>query len=104
MKEQKVSFVGIVTHVKSFVDKNPQNKDGSNNGANQLTTSQIDLESTDDKSKIALFVKHNSRIELKKFLKKGHILLVKEALRKISNQIDIYVQLMFSVNNFKVIG
>ena len=67
-------------------------------------TSQIDLESTDDKSKIALFVKHNPKVELKKFLKKGHVLLVKDALRKISNQIDIYVQLMFSINNFKIIG
>ena len=69
-----------------------------------LVNSQIDLESTDDKSKISLFIKHNSRVELKKFIKKNHVLLVRDATRKISNQIDIYVQLIFSVNNFKVIG
>ena len=48
-------------------------------------TSHIDLESTDDKSKVALFVKHAARIDLKATLKRGHILLVKDALRKISN-------------------
>ena len=67
-------------------------------------TSHIDLESTDDKSKVALFVKHSSRVDLKNTLRKGMILLVKDAVRKISNTIDIYVQLMFSTSNFKVIG
>ena len=73
-------------------------------GGTHLVTSHIDLESTDDKSKVALFVKHNSRVDLKSTLKKGYILLVKDAVRKISNTIDIYVQLMFNANNFKVIG
>ena len=73
-------------------------------GNTHLVTSHVDLESTDDKSKISLFVKHSSRVDLKGNLKKGHILLVKDAVRKISNTIDIYVQLMFSCNNFKVIG
>lgn len=67
-------------------------------------TSHIDIESTDDKSKVALFVKHAARIDLKAMLKRGHILLVKDALRKISNQIDIYVQLIFNVTNFRIIG
>lgn len=67
-------------------------------------TSHIDLESTDDKSKVALFVKHSSRIDLKATLKRGMILLVKDALRKISVSIDIYVQLMFNISNFKIIG
>ena len=67
-------------------------------------TSHIDLESTDDKSKIALFVKHSRSVDLKATLKKGHVILVRDALRKISNQIDIYTQAMFSVKNFKVIG
>lgn len=48
-------------------------------------TSHIDLESTDDKSKVALFVKHSRKIDLKNTLKKGYVLLVREALRKISN-------------------
>ena len=55
-----------------------------------MVTSHIDLESTDDKSKCSLFVKHSKKIDLKGTLKKGQVLLVKEALRKISNQIDIY--------------
>ena len=54
-------------------------------------TSHIDLESTDDKSKVALFVKHSNRIDLKNSLKRGMILLVKDAVRKISISIDIYV-------------
>lgn len=67
-------------------------------------TSHIDLESTDDKSKVALFVKHSKKIDLKNTLKKGYVLLVREALRKISNQIDIYTQLQFSSTSFRVIG
>ena len=35
---------------------------------------------------------------------KGFVVLVKDAQRKISNQIDIYTQLTFTVNNFRVIG
>ena len=62
------------------------------------------MESTDDKSKVALFVKHSNRIDLKANLKRGMILLVKDAVRKISISIDIYVQLMFSTSNFKIIG
>mmetsp|Transcript_14883 Transcript_14883/g.18666 ORF Transcript_14883/g.18666 Transcript_14883/m.18666 type:complete len:103 (+) Transcript_14883:1058-1366(+) len=88
-------------HVKQFVDKNL--KDNAMGGTH-LVTSHIDLESTDDKSKVALFVKHNSRIDLKSTLKRGMILLVKDAVRKISISIDIYTQLMFSCSNFKIIG
>ena len=53
-------------------------------------TSHIDLESTDDKSKVALFVKHFRKVDLKGTIKKGQVLLVKDALRKISNNLDIY--------------
>ena len=73
-------------------------------GGNQQVTSHIDLESTNDKSKVAVFIKHNARIDLKGTLKRGHILLVKDSLRKISNQIDIYTQLMFNITNFRIIG
>lgn len=69
VKEQKVTFVGIITHVKEFNDS----KYGSNmekNGQN-LVTSHIDLESTDDKSKCSLFVKHSKKVDLKGTLKKG---------------------------------
>jgi len=36
-------------------------------GSNQVN-SQIDLESVDDKSRVALFVRHPSRINLKDFI------------------------------------
>lgn len=49
-------------------------------------------------------MKHSKKIDLKNTLKKGYVLLVKDALRKISNQIDIYTQLQFSLNSFRVIG
>jgi len=75
-------------HVKQIVDKNLKEAAGS--GGTHLCTSHIDLESTDDKSKVALFVKHSSRIDLKQTLKRGMVLLVKDALRKISISIDIY--------------
>lgn len=48
------------------------------------------MESTDDKSKINLFVRHTRKIDLKNTVLKGFVLLVKDAQRKISNQIDIY--------------
>lgn len=70
VKEQKVSFVGIITHVKEFND----NKYGGNqerSQQNNMVTSHIDLESTDDKSKCSLFVKHSKKIDLKGTLKKG---------------------------------
>ena len=69
-----------------------------------MITSQVDIESTDDKSKVNLFIKHNIKIDLKANIKRGYVLLVKDALRKISNTCDIYVQAMFSINNFKIIG
>lgn len=49
-------------------------------------------------------MKHPKRINLKEAIKKGHVLLVREALRKISNQIDIYTQLHYSPNHFRVVG
>lgn len=41
---------------------------------------------------------------MKATIHKGFVILVREAQRKISNQIDIYAQLQFNVNNFRVIG
>ena len=96
-----MTFVGIVQHV--IVDRSVIAREGAP-GPGQLVGTRIDLESTDDKSKVALFVKHNAKYDFKAILKKGHVLLVKDALRKISNSIDIYVQLIFSINNFKVVG
>lgn len=55
-----------------------------------MVTSHVDLESAEDKSRVALFVKHSRKVDLKSALQKGMVLLVKDALRKISNQIDIY--------------
>ncbi len=91
--------MGIVTHVREYNDKF-----GGQDKQNNLVTSQVDLESTDDKSKVALFVKHSRRMDLKGTLKRGYVLLVREALRKISNSIDIYTQLQFSETSFRVIG
>ena len=87
-------------HVKQFCNDGTAKEVG---GFTQQTTS-IDLESIDDKSKVSLFVRHHPKIDLKTTLKRGHILLVREAHRKISNKLDIYVQLIFNSNNFKVIG
>lgn len=73
-------------------------------GSGQLITSHVDLESTEDKSRVALFVKHSRKVDLKACLQKGMVLVVREALRKISNQIDIYTQLQFSPHNMKIVG
>lgn len=67
-------------------------------------TSHVDLESTEDKSRVSLFIKHSRKVNLKPFLLKGMVLVVKDALRKISNTIDIYTQMHFSVGNLRVIG
>ena len=56
----------------------------------QMVTSHVDLESAEDKSRVALFVKHSRKVDLKSALQKGMVLVIKDALRKISNQIDIY--------------
>ena len=53
-----------------------------NSTANQWT-SQIDMESIDDKSRVAVFVKHSNRINLKDVIVKNQVLLIKNALRKV---------------------
>ena len=70
----------------------------------QLCTSQIDMESVDDKSRVALFVKHDPSVDLKNFILKDSVALVRNAERKISNNLDIYCQLQMFQTNFKVIG
>ena len=69
-----------------------------------IVTSQIDLESLDDKSKIVLFVKHSKRVELKDSLPKHSVLFVRNAVRKISTKIDIYCQLQFAPKNLMLLG
>lgn len=49
------------------------------------------MESIDDKSKVALFVKHDPSLDLKQFVQKNQVVLVRNAMRKISNNLDIYV-------------
>lgn len=71
--------------MKEFNDSNKYGNTIERNASSNMVTSHIDLESTEDKSKCSLFVKHSKKIDLKGTLKKGQVLLVKEALRKISN-------------------
>lgn len=47
-------------------DKNKQNLKEVESG--KLVGSQIDIESTDDKSKVALFVKHDPSVDLKQYI------------------------------------
>lgn len=84
-----MSFVGLVLYVKEY----PEQQRRSEGQSSGYVTSHIDLESTDDKSRVALFVKHARNVDLKNTLQKGYVLVVRDALRKISNQIDIYTQL-----------
>ena len=101
IKEQKVSFCGIVTHVKQG---NWEGKKVVEKDSGKLVTSQIDMESIDDKSKIAFVVKHEPNLDLKTYIQKNQVLLIRNALRKISNNLDIYVQCFMHKNNFKIIG
>lgn len=66
--------------------------------------SQIDMESIDDKSRVAFFVRHSNKINLKDFILKNQVLLVTNALRKVSNNLDIYVQLQYNPRNLHVLG
>jgi hypothetical protein len=67
-------------------------------------TSQIDLESIDDKSRVVLFVKHSSQLNLKESLVRNMIVLIRNGLRKVSNNIDIYVQLQYAPSSLMVVG
>lgn len=69
-----------------------------------MMNSQIDLESIDDKSRVAFFVRHSSRVTLKDYILKNQVLMVTNALRKVSNNLDIYVQLQYNPHNLHVIG
>lgn len=48
------------------------------------------MESIDDKSKFSLFIKHHAHVDLKSYIQKDQVVLVCDALRKISNNLDIY--------------
>ena len=94
--------MGIVNYVKTYT----QDKYGTNkkqNGVQELS-SHIDMESTNDKSRFKLFIKHSPKVNLKGTIFPGMVLLIKDATRKISNTLDIYVQMHFAVQNFRVIG
>lgn len=62
------------------------------------------MESIDDKSKFVLFIKHSNVVDLKTFILKNHVLLIHGAQRKISNNLDIYTQLILNTKNMKVLG
>ena len=62
------------------------------------------MESIDDKSRICLFIKHDASVDIKDWVQKNQVVLVRNALRKISNNLDIYVQLQLFGMNLKVIG
>jgi len=49
-----------------------------NAGYGQVNT-QIDIESIDDKSKVAFFVRHSTRINLKDMISKNQVVLVTNA-------------------------
>ena len=56
-----------------------------------MVNTQIDIESIDDKSKVAFFVRHSARFSLKEIILKNQVVLVIDSLRKVSNNLDIYV-------------
>ena len=62
------------------------------------------MESIDDKSRVCLFIKHDAAVDLKEFVQKNQVLLIRNSLRKISNNLDIYVQLQLLKSNLRVIG
>lgn len=66
--------------------------------------SQIDLESIDDRSRVALFVRHSTKLNMKELFLKNQVIFVTNALRKVSNNLDIYVQLQFNPRNMQIIG
>ena len=79
-----MNFVGIVDHVE-LSDKKHVNDELNI----KLVISVIKLESIDCRSRLKLYVKHMKRVNLKTVLKKGNILLVKNAQRKVSTNVDI---------------
>ena len=71
IKEQKSSFVGLVTHVKAGNWEGDKNKKQERVDPNKLVGSQVDIESIDDKSKVCLFIKHDASVDLKQYLVKN---------------------------------
>lgn len=49
-------------------------------------------------------MRHSTRLNLKDFVLKDYVLLVKNALRKVSNSLDIYVQTKYSPYTLQVLG
>ena len=84
-------------------DSDKRNKEKKEN-EDRVITSQIDMESIDDKSKFALFIRHHSSVDLKPYVLKNQVLLICGAQRKISNNLDIYSQLQLTNTNLKVLG
>ena len=46
-------------------------------------TSQVDLESIDDKSRVTIFIKHTRKLNLKESLLRNRVILIRNALRKV---------------------
>ncbi len=53
---------------------------------------------------MAFFVRHSTRINLKDVVAKNQVVLVTKALRKVSNNLDIYTQLQYNPRSIQVIG
>jgi len=53
---------------------------------------------------VVLFAKHNKNLNLKEIIPKNTVVLVRNALRKISNNVDIYAQVNYSPDNVLLIG
>ncbi|CDW83715.1 UNKNOWN [Stylonychia lemnae] len=98
LREQRVSFCGIVCHIKQYVDKQNMQKDYE--GSNQMN-SQIDLESIDDKSRVCVFVRHSPKINLKDTILKDQVVLIKNALRKYSSKNLLVIGQAKDINNFQ---
>ncbi len=86
-----------------FVKQDHRNKGHEHNRDMQLT-SRVDVESIDDRSKIVIFVKHPPSVDLKSLILPKQVILVRGATRKISNIIDIYVQMQLNMHNLILLG
>jgi len=69
-----------------------------------MQKSLVNFESIDDCTYINCYVKYDVDIDLQEMMPPGSVVLVVDALRKVSNRVEIYFQTFFNEKSMILLG
>ena len=97
LKHKFCSFYGVVSSIEG-------EKKNSNFVSNKKVQTILTLESTIDKSKAKIYVHHWKKVNLEGFLKKGDVLVIRKALKKLTSSIEICFKVEFDSRTIAILG